>query len=239
MLFLLVATDVESVRQLKAHTITKLKGKYAAVVKKLRLIIDSQRLDISSLILNLCSIDEDNTTIFSTDKAFKEIHSTTEIFYHIGKYCSIYDYELLEAFVESTECDEAIKLLDDFTKEIRCSILSDLDLLSEDGELKDPKDFMFGTHKLVIKYKGDKCTLKTKEIVKNIIYESFHLKKGSIIFKDVQEGCVAFVYQISPTMKSYMLQYPLTTKDTEFLFKHQIKCLIIDDEELKLPKVIS
>ena len=42
MLFLLVATDVESVRQLKAHTITKLKGKYAAVVKKLRLIIDNQ-----------------------------------------------------------------------------------------------------------------------------------------------------------------------------------------------------
>ena len=239
MLFILATADVESTKQLKARTITKLKGKYAAVVDKLRLTIDSQKLDITSLILKLCSLDEDNTTIFSTDKAFKEIHSTTELFHHIGQYCSIYDYELLEAFVESTECEEAIKLLDDFTKELNCSILSDLNLLSKDGELRDPKDFMPGTNKLVIKYVGDKCTLKTKEIVKNIIYESFHLRKGSIIFKGVQEGCIAFVNQISPTVKSYLLQYPLTTSDIELLFKFNINCFVIDDEESKLPKVIS
>lgn len=237
MLFLLVATDVESVRQLKARTITKLKGKYAAVVKKLRLIIDSQRLDISSLILNLGSIDEDNTTIFSTDKAFKEIHSTVKLFHHIGKYCSIYDYELLEAFVESTECIEAINLLDDFTKELHCSILNDLNLLSKDGELRDPKDFMPGTHKLIIKYVGGNCTLKIKEIVQNIIYERFHLKKGSIIFKGVQEGCVAFVYQISPSVKSYLVHYSLATNDIKLLLQHQIIRFIIDDEESKLPKV--
>ena len=232
-----MAAEVESVRQLKVRTITKLKGKYAVVVDKLRLIIDSQKLDITSLILKLCSLDEDNTTIFSTDKVFKEIHSTTELFHHIGQYCSIYDYELLEAFVESTECEEAIKLLDDFTKELSCSILSDLNLLSKDGELRDPKDFMPGTHKLVIKYVGDKSTVKTKEIVKNIVYESFHLKKGSIIFKGVQEGCIAFVNQISPTVKSHLLQYPLTTRDIELLFKFKINCFIIDNEELKLPKV--
>ena len=145
------------------------------------------------MILSLCSLDEDNVTIFSTDKAFKEIHSTTELFHHIGQYCSIYDYELLEAFVESIECEEAIKLLDDFTEELRCSVLNDLDLLSKDGELRDPKDFMNGTYKLIIKYVGGKCTLKTKEIVENIIYECFHLKKETIIFKGVQESCVAFV----------------------------------------------
>ena len=205
----------------------------------MRLIIDSQKLDINSLILKLCSSDEDNITIFSTDKVYKEIHSTTELFHHIGLYCSIYDYEPLEAFVESTECEEAIKLLHNFTKELKCSILSDLNLLSKDGELRDPKDFMPGTHKLVIKYVGDKCTLKIKEMVQNIIYECFHLKKGSIIFKGVQEGSVEFVYEISPTVKSYLLQYPLTTKDTELLFENQINRLIIDNEELKLPKVTS
>ena len=231
----LVAADVE----LNARTITKLKGKYAAVVKRLKLIFDNQKFDITSLISSLCSLDDKNTTIFSTDKAFKEIHSTTELFHHIGQYCSIYDYELLEAFVESTECEEAVKLLDDFTQELRFSILSDLSLLSKDGELRDPQDFMPGTHKLVVKYVGGKCTLKTKEIVQNIIYESFHLKKVSIIFKGVQEGCIAFVYQISPTVKSYLLQYPLTTKDIELLFENQIKYFIVDDEELKIPKVTS
>ena len=111
MLFLLVTTDMDNVKQMRACTITKLKGRYAAVVEKLRLIIDNRKLSINSLILKLCSLDEDNITIFSTDKAFKEIHSTTELFHHIGQYCSIYDYELLEAFVESTECEEVIKLI--------------------------------------------------------------------------------------------------------------------------------
>ena len=139
----------------------------------------------------------------------------------------------------STECEEAIELLKGFTKKLGDSILNNLNLLSEDGELKDPKDFMSSTHKLVIKYKGDKCTLKTIEIVKNIIYESFHLKEGSIIFKGLQKGCIAFVYQVSPTVKSYLLQYPLTTEDVKLLFEHQIAHFITDDEELKLPKVIS
>ena len=236
MLFLVVA-DTESAKQLRARTITKLRGKYAAIIAKLRLIVENRKLDIHSLILNLCSLDEDNTTIFSTDKAFKEIHSTTELFHHIGQYCSIYDYELLEAFVESTECEEAIKLLDDFTEELRCSVLSDLDLLSKDGGLRDPKDFMSGTHKLIIKYVGGECTFKTKRKVECIICECFHLKKGSIIFKGVQEGCVAFVYQISPTVKSYLLQYPLAAKDITVLSDYQIKYFIINDEELKLPKV--
>ena len=235
-LFVLLAAGTESVKQLQARTIIKLKGKYAAMVEKLRLIIESRKLDINSLILKLCSLDDSNTTIFSTDKAFIKIHSITELFHHIGQYCNIYDYELLEAFVVSTECEEAIKLLDNFTEELRCPILSDLDLLSEDGELRDPKDFMPGTHKLVIKYVGGKCTLKTKEMVQDIIYGCFHLEKGSIIFKGVQEGCVSFVYQISPAI-SYLLQYPLTAKNIALMSECQIKSFIIDGEELRLPKV--
>ena len=229
--------DIQSVKELHADTITNLKGNYAAIVENLRLIIESRKLNIKSLIVMLCSLDEDNTTIFSTNKAFKEITSTIELFHHIGQYCSIYDYELLSAFVVSTGCEDAKKLLDDFTNTLYSSILSDLDLLSEDGELKDPKEFMFGTHKLVIKYLGKKCTLKTKEMIQNIICERFRLMKGSIIFKGVQEGCIAFVYQISPAVKSYFLQYPLTANDIAMLYEHQIKCFIIDNEELRLPKV--
>ena len=229
--------DVQSVKRLHAHTIIKLRGKYAAVVGKLRYIIENKKLNINSLILNLCALDENNTTIFSTDTALKEINSTIELFHRIGQYCNMYDYELLSAFVVSTECEDAIKLLDDFTETLRSSILSDLDLLSEDGQLKDPKEFMPGTHKLVIKYLGKKCTLETKEMVQDIICEHFDLRKGSIIFKGLQEGCIAFVYQISPAVKSYLLQYPLTANDIAVLYEHQIKCLIIDNEELRLPKV--
>jgi len=233
-----LATDDETEcveKELKTRTVRKLKGKYAAVVDKLAHIIESKRLNINSLILKLCQLDENNTTIFSTDCAFREIHSVTKLFHCIGQYCSIYDYELLYSFIESTECEEAIKLLDNFTKEISTSILSDLDLLAEDGELRYTKGFISGTHKLSIKYVGDKCTLKIKEMVQNIVCKCLKLKKGSIIFRGVEEGCVAFVYQISPAVKSYLLQYPLTADHVALFRKYQIKCFIIDDEEFEMP----
>ena len=77
-------------------------------------------------------------------------NNTNDLFLHIGMYCSMYDFDLLLALVESTECQEAVKLLDDFTEELHCSILKDLDLLSEDGELLKLRDFMQSTQKLVI-----------------------------------------------------------------------------------------
>ena len=135
----------------------------------------------------MSSLDDDNITIFSTDIAFEKYTTRLNCF------CNIYDYELLIAFVEATECQEAIKELDDFTKEWKFSVLSDLDLLCEDGELRNPKDFLPGTHKLVIKYVGGKCTLKTKEMVQNIVCEHFHLNKRSIFFKGAQVGSVNFI----------------------------------------------
>ena len=222
-------------KELNARTVARLKGRYANVTEKIRKIIKGRRLNIKTLILNLCSLDDDNITIFSTDKAFKEIHNTTELFHHIGQYCSIYDYELLTAFVEATECQEAIKLLNGFTKELHSSVLSDLDLLSKDRELRDPKDLIPGTHKLAIKYFGGKCTMKIEELVRNIICEHFRLKKGSITFIGVEKGCVAFVYQISPAVKSYLCQYTITTKDVTVFFDNHINRLLIDNKELKLP----
>ena len=221
-------------KQLNSRTLARLKGRYAKIIGAIRNIFECKKLDVETLILNLCSLDDDNITIFSTDEAFKEIHTISNLFFHIGQYCSIYDYELLTAFVESTDCKEAVTLLDDFTKELHSSVLSDLNLLCDDGELRDPKDFMPETHKLKIKYIGGKCTMKTKEMVQNIVYERFRLKKGSIFFKGVQEGCVTFVYQISPAVKAHLQQYPITTEKV-FSEKDKIKCLMIDDEEVKFP----
>ena len=221
-------------KQLNARTLARLKGRYANTIENIRSIFEGNMLDVKSLILKLNALDDDNITIFSTDKAVKKIHSIDKLFIHIGNHCSIYDYELLTAFVDSTECQEAINLLDNFTKELHSSVLSDLDLLSDDEELRDPQDFMPGTHKLVIIYVGGKCTMKVEKLVRNIIYERFHLRKSSILFEGVQMGSVAFVYQISPAVKGHLQQYPITAEKV-FSEKDHIKCLIIDDEEVKFP----
>ena len=146
----------------------------------------------------------------------------------------MYDYELLLALVESTECKEAIKLLDDFSKELHSSILKDLDLLSEDGELRDIKSFIPGTHKLEIKYVGGDFTLKAKIGIQSILYECFHLKRGSIIFRGAQEGCVIFIYQISATVKSHLSQYQMSPQDAKKLVDFKIRYIKVDDTQIEI-----
>ena len=69
---------MENEKKLKAHTLAKLKGKFAEVFENIRIIIEDRKLDIKSLILRLCSVDDNNITVFSTDNAFEEIHNTTD-----------------------------------------------------------------------------------------------------------------------------------------------------------------
>ena len=233
---LLLVIDVPSdKRQLHAQTITKLKGKYANCFTKIKNIYEEQKCSVTEMILKLSAADDENQTVFSTDEVFGKIKNINQLFLWIGKYCSMYDYELLLALVESTECEEAIKLLNDLSKELHSSILKDLDLLSEDGELRDIKSFIPGSHKLEIKYIGGKCTLATKDYVQRIIYECFHLKRGSIILRGAQEGCVAFIYQISTTVKSHLLHYQITPQDVVKFTAMKISSIKIDDVDVMLP----
>ena len=232
--------DGATERIFRLRTLTRLKGKYAGIINRVKGILEERNLDIKELILSLCAADEENLTVFSTDEAFNRIQNTNELFLQIGRYCSMYDFDLLLAFVESTECQEAIKLLDDFAEELRCSILKDLNLLSEDGGLLSPSDFMENTHKLVIKYVGgSKCTLKAKEKIQNIIYECYRLKKGCVTFKGVQEGCVAFIYQISAAVKAHMMQIKVTPSEVTTFAGYHIISVLIDNEKLKISSQVA
>jgi len=220
---------------LESRPLAKLKGKYVKVVNKIKRIIESKRLDVEDLIEKLCSADRH--AVFSTDDAFSKITTINQLFFHINKYCNIYEYELLQIFLESIdECDEAVKLLEDFTEELHQSILKELDLMSESQDELKPKIPMNGTFTLKIKYTGDQtCTLSTKNMVQRIIYESLELQKPSIIFIGLEEGCINFVYQISAAAKSYILQHKITPDGFKLLALHDIKCLNVDGTEITVP----
>ncbi|XP_065901883.1 uncharacterized protein [Dysidea avara] len=221
-------SETETLLHFNVRVITRLNGNYAKVVNQIMNIIDKKKLDIKSLIINLCACDTTNLTVFSTDEAFVKITNTIELFHEIMKYCTMYDYELLLALAISIGCEESMKLLDDFTEQLKHSVLQNLDLLPE---LKHPK-ILPGTHKLIIKYIGGTCTLQSKKLIQNVVYECFHLKKVSLIFRGAEEGCIAFVFQISSAVKSYLLQYKVSTEDVAVLSKHKITHILIDKEEL-------
>ena len=71
-----------------------------------------------------------------TDDVFNAIRTEIQLFQHVGKYCKgIYDYQVLNVLIQASECPEAIEELNDFAELLQNSILTEIDLISEHGEL--------------------------------------------------------------------------------------------------------
>ena len=217
-------------RQFRGLALKKLRQKYLEVVMELINIFEKKKVDIKKLITILSFDDVDKTTVFSTDSVFSTITTQAELFHHVSHYCkSIFDYRVLDILVQTSKCPEAIKELTDFSESLQNSILAELDLISEHGELLHPDDFMPGTYKFIIEYVGGKCTIETKEMIQGIVEQSVHLKKGVLIFRGFDLGSILFIYQISEAVKNYLLQYKFTEEDVRFLEGNNIRSLIVDD----------
>ena len=224
-----VVECVEMKKQFRDYLVTKLRMTYSKVIKKLIHIFKEKKVDIEELITILRFDDVEKNSIFSTDDAFKAIRTEIQLFQHVAKYCKgIYDYQILSVLVQASDCPEAIKELTDFTELLHNSVLTEIDLLSEHGELVHPDDFMPGTYKFIIEYVGGKCKIGTKEMVQGIVEQSVHLKKGVLIFKGFDVGSILFIYQISEAVKNYLLQYNFTEQDVRLLEGNNITSLIVD-----------
>ena len=192
-------------------------------------IFKEERVKIEELITTLCFDNVEKKSIFSTDTTFSTIRTENQLFRHVSQYCnSIYDYQLLDVLVEASGCPEAIKELNDFTELLQNSILSELDLLSEHGELLHPDDFMPGTYQFIIEYVGGKCKVGTKDMVQGIVEQSVRLKKGTLVFKGFDVGSILFIFQISEVVKDYLLHYKFTEQDIRFLEGNNVISLAVD-----------
>ena len=216
-------------KQFRDFVVMGLRQQYSKVCMKLIHIFKERKIDIEELITILCFDDVDKKSIFSTDAAFTTIKTEIQLFHHVARYCKgIYDYRVLDILVQASECPEAIKELTDFTKSLQNSILKEIDLISDHGELLHPDDFMSGTYKFIIEYVGGKCTLETKEMVQGIVEQTVRLKNGVLIFKGFDIGSILFIYQISVAVRDYLLYYKFTEADVLFLEGNNITALIVD-----------
>ena len=130
-------------KQFRDFVIKRLREKYSKVVRNLMHIFKDKKVDIEELITILRFDDAEKNSVFSTDDVFNTVKTEIQLFQHVAKYCrSIYDYRVLGILVQASDCSEAIKELTDFTESLHNSILSEIDLMSEHGELLHPDDFM-------------------------------------------------------------------------------------------------
>ena len=221
--------DSEVNKKFRDFVVMKLQQKYSRVVRKLIHIFKEKKVDIEELITVLCFHHVDKKSVFSTDDAFSTIKTENQLFRNVARYCKgIYDYKVLDVVVQASECPEAIKELTDFTESLRNSVLTEIDLMSDHGELLHPDDFMSGTYKFIIEYVGGKCTIETKEMVQNIVEQSVRFTKGVLIFKGIDPKCILFIYQVSKAAKDYLLEYNFTDEDIAFLNENKITSLIVD-----------
>ena len=219
---------VEVTKSFKEFLIMKLRRKFSKVIRTLIQIFKEKKVDIEELITTLCFDDVEKTSVFSTDTAFSTIRTENQLFRHVSRYCKgIYDYQLLDVLVQASGYPEAIKELTDFTELLQNSILTEIDLISDHGELLHPDDFMPGTYKFIIEYVGGKCKVGTKEMVQSIVEQSVHLKKGDLIFKGFDVASILFIFQISEVVKDYLLQYIFTEQDIRFLEENSIRSLTV------------
>ena len=197
---------------------------------------------VQDMIINLCSSDN-GLSVFSTDENLRRATTVSEVFLFISQKCSMYDYDVLRICINSTDCEEAIQIVENFTKELENSLLKDLNLLSDNDLSFKYSSYVFPSgkrRKLTIECSGKSLTCQDKNLIQNIICEKFELPEASMQFITVTTGSVYLIYEISVKVKEHLLQYRITVDIVKSLITCQINCLAIDDEmELKVSAVLT
>lgn len=191
---------------------------------------------VQDMIISLCSSDN-GLSVFSTDESLRKATTVFEVFLFISQKCSMYDYEVLKIYVNSTDCEEAIQILEDFTTELENSLLKYLNLLSDDDLNYKSSIFCLPSgkkRKLTIECIGTNLKCEDKNLIQNIIYEKFGLPPASLQFIAVTDGSVNLIFEMSLIVKEHLLCHKITTVDVSLFIQYWINRLIIDDElELK------
>lgn len=218
------------------------------MVSELRRIMDKYVSDpendysVQDMIINLCSSDN-GLSVFSTDERLSKATTVSEVFLFIAQKCSMYDYDVLKIYINSTDCKEAIQLVENFTKELENSLLNDLNLLSDDDLSFKYNLYVLPSgkrRKLTIECSGKSLTCQDKNLIQNIICEKLELPEASMQFVTATEGSVYLIYEISITVKEHLLQYRITAGIVKSFIVYQIICFTIDDEmELKMSATLT
>jgi len=140
--------------------------------------------------------------------------------------------------VKTAGCKEAKKIYDDFLDSFDSSVMSNYQLILQYDEF-NKESILPGTCKLRIKVAQDKCTVEIEKKVKEVILRHFELEKYALICKGLKQGCIELMYQISHSVKSYMLQYKLNSDAVLQLKVYKIFAIKFDCMEMNIPEDFS
>ena len=139
---------------------------------------------------------------------------------------------MLEYVIKVSDCGEAQEILEEFLSKIDPSVIEDVDLVlyceeeNQKGSLKPV---------LRIKVNTEKCTLKIKKQVEEIVSKTYNLDKYALRFQGIKEGCIELLYYISRQLRLYLLQFKISEGTVVEFHSEEIIGLYINEFKLKIP----
>lgn len=173
----------------------------------------------------LCYADQD--IVLNDDVSWtvtKVLHKLREM-----ELCTIYNYYTLEILARSLDCNDAIKAVEAFTEYKNAAVLNLLEVPESEYENLKLK-LSNNRRKLVIKCEIEKIKFADETVIRRAMCNCFELQKDSILFVEVEEGCIALTYRISNKVKKLVLNCEVTVSKAKSLCKESITQIIIDDE---------
>ena len=234
----------KSVELIKARkrlsSIDEIEIDFGIMIADVQEAFEKNNINVNRLLIKLKSssaVRDRKIPLFEKD-TFNNITSIEKLFETLSGYWHLFDYDVLMYLVKTAGCNEAKTIYDDFLASFDSSVMSNYQLILQYDEF-NKESILPGTCKLRIKVAQDNCTVEIERKVKEVISRHFELEKYALICKGLKEGCIELMYQLSHSVKSYMLQYKLNSDAVLQCKVHKISAVKFDCMELNIPEDFS
>ena len=218
----------------KLTNIEEIEEEFATTTNEIKktLCSNASNIDVAALIeqLRCVSATIDKKVPIFAPETFKEVPDIESLWQKLSAYWTFFDHDILKLVLKFTNCKEAKRVFDDFLSKIDPATIDDVDLIIH---YKVYERIGFTRPLLRVKLKLNRFS-SHKESVKRELSKVFNLKEYTLCLKGIKEGCVELMYKISKELKSYLLSYRLINSDVQYLLKHGITHLEIDNMEIDL-----
>ena len=226
-----IAWGDKSQKRKRLSNINEIEAEFGIMVTKVQAALEKSNVSVHQLLIKLKSSSavRDRKVPLFDPGIFEKVTSIDKLFETLSGYWHLFDYEVLRHLIDTAECEAAKMVYDEFLASFDSSVISNCNhqLILSYHEFNEGK-VLPGTCRLWVKIAKDECTGETEREVKKVISEYF---KYALILKGIKQGCIEVVYHISPSVKSYILQYKVNVYDILQLKAHKLRitALKVDD----------
>ena len=208
--------------------------RYFTWIEKLTKVFKKECYAVSTIITNLCFVDKDYLTFFNSDVLLHSAITVDDVFSYIKYNCKYCDFTIVKAFIDASKCTEAMKLMNNYTKEVENTVILESDLKKLEYEKPtERQELEKNMIKLKLVCEMNEMLVKEYDLITETLSKCFMLPKASILLLSVIKEDI--IYKISSNVREYLMEHKIIAYELKPLSALKIRYLIIDEMELHVP----